>query len=119
MFLKLLQHTKENTCAGVSCNKVTGRYLATLLKEKTLIQVLSEEFCELFKAAVLQKTFNRLRLFYGKVFYQQNSEELSEKIKRMKTAGKKNNKTLLSVCHDTLKACVFRNNANLLRIYVL
>ena len=118
VFLKLLQYTKENTCAGVSFNKVTVHYLATLLKEKSLIKVFSEEFWEIFKTSVLQKTSNWLRLFYGKVFYQQNSEEPFEKRKRMETAGKKNNKTLFSVSHDTLKACAFRNNAIRLRIYL-
>ena len=46
-------------------NKVSGLYPATSLKEKTLIQVFSDEFCEIFKtpfhiilpatASVLQK----------------------------------------------------------------
>ena len=48
--------------------KVIDLYPAILLKEKDPIQVFSDEFCEIFKAPVLQNTSRRLRLFYGKIF---------------------------------------------------
>ena len=38
-------------------NKVTGLYIATLLKEKTQVQVFSDEFCEIFKNTFLRNTF--------------------------------------------------------------
>ena len=36
-------------------NKVTGLHTATLLKEKTLIQVFSDEFCKMLKTFFYRK----------------------------------------------------------------
>ena len=43
-------------------NKVTGAYPGALLKEKALIQVFFDEFCEIFKTAFLQDMSRRLLL---------------------------------------------------------
>ena len=60
-------------------NKVIGLYCATLLKEKTPIQVFSDEFCEILKTPFLENTSRQLLLFYGKIFCQKNNKEPSEK----------------------------------------
>ena len=49
--------------------------------------------CEILKTTFIQKTSRRLLLFYGKIFFQQNSKKHSEKRKRMETASEKNNGT--------------------------
>ena len=59
MFLKILQNSQGNTCAGVYFNKDAGLMAATLLKKNTLAQVLSCEFWEIFK-----KTSGRLLLWF-------------------------------------------------------
>ena len=51
-------------------NKVIGFYPATSLKERTPIQVFSDEFCEIHKTPFLRKTSRRLLLLYEKIFYQ-------------------------------------------------
>ena len=49
MFLQISQNSQENTCARVSFfNKVAGAAL-NFIKKETLAQVLSCEFCEIFK----------------------------------------------------------------------
>ena len=60
-------------------SKVIGLYPAISLKERTPTQVFSDEFCEILKTTFLQNTSRRLLLFYGKIFYQQNNKEPSEK----------------------------------------
>ena len=50
MFLEISQNSQENTCARVSFfNKVAGLRLAILLKNESLAQVFSCEFCEVSK----------------------------------------------------------------------
>ena len=49
-------------------NKVTDLYPATLLKEKTPIQVFSDEFCKIHEVPFLQNTSRRL-LLYENIFY--------------------------------------------------
>ena len=51
-------------------------------KERTPTQVFSGEFCEVLKRPFLHNTIRQLLLFYGKIFYQQNSKEPS--VKRQK-----------------------------------
>ena len=64
-FLKFFKIHRKTSVSVSPFNKVSGLYPATSLKEKTLIQVFSDEFCEIFKtpfhiilpatASVLQK----------------------------------------------------------------
>ena len=50
MFLKILHDSQENTCERVYfLIKVAGLKPATLLKNETVPQVLSSEFCKIFK----------------------------------------------------------------------
>ena len=53
--LKISQYSKENTCVRVSFNKVASFRPATSLK-KTPTQVLSCEYCEIFKKSFLYRT---------------------------------------------------------------
>ena len=55
VFLKILQISQENTCA--SCRLQACNFI----KKKTLAQMLSCEFCEIFKNTFLQNTSGRLR----------------------------------------------------------
>ena len=64
-------------------------YSATSRKERTPTQVFSGEFCEVFRIPFLQNTSRQLFLFYGKLFYQQNSKEPSEKRKKSKQLVRK------------------------------
>ena len=60
MFLKVLQNSQENTCAGAS-------YLINLqaaLKLETLAQLFSCEFCEIFKKIILKNSSVRLLLYF-------------------------------------------------------
>ena len=55
LFLKILQNSQKNTFVRVSFfNEVSGLRPATLLK-KTLAQVFSYEFCEIFKNTFFTK----------------------------------------------------------------
>ena len=65
-------------------NKVTGLYPATLLKENTPIQVLSDEFSEIFKTSFFNKT-SPGDCFCSTEKYFTNIKKPSE------TAGKKKN----------------------------
>ena len=49
-------------------NKLIGLYPTNLLKERTITQVFSDEFCEILKTPFLQNTSRRLLVFYGKIF---------------------------------------------------
>ena len=50
MFLKIFAKFKEkHLCQSLVFNKVAGLRPATLLKKKTLSQVFSCEFCEIYK----------------------------------------------------------------------
>ena len=51
VFLKISQNSQENACVSLFFNKVAGLRPATLWKKQTLAQVLSCEFCEIFKNA--------------------------------------------------------------------
>ena len=53
-FLKIY---KKATLLEYLFNKVTGVYPATSLKEKTPIQVFSDEFCKIHKIPFLQNIF--------------------------------------------------------------
>ena len=55
MFLKILQYSKEDTCIGVSFNKVASFRPATSLK-KTPTQMLYCKYCEIFKKSFLYRT---------------------------------------------------------------
>ena len=70
-------------------NKVAGLYTATSVKEITPTQVFCDEFCKILKTELLQATASVL----PKIFYLQNSKELSEESKQMETVCKKNNDT--------------------------
>ena len=48
VFSEISQNSHENTCAWV--------FFATLLKKETLAQVLSGEFCEIFKNSFFHRT---------------------------------------------------------------
>ena len=102
-------------------------YPAASLKEKTPTQVFSDEFCEILKTPFSQNLSRKLFMFYGKIFYQYNSKEPSEKRKKWKQLVRKTIYikfhilfkkffNLLSAFNDILKTRVFRNNAILLRI---
>ena len=56
-------------------NKIIGVYPATSLKERTPIQVFSDEFCEILKITSLQSTSRRLLLFCEKIFFPLNGKE--------------------------------------------
>ena len=49
VFLEISQDSQENTCRRVSFNKVAGLRSVTVLKEETMAQVFSCEFCEISK----------------------------------------------------------------------
>ena len=51
-----LKAHKKTQMSKSLINKVTGLHSATLLKEKTSIQVLSDEFCEIFKTFFFYST---------------------------------------------------------------
>ena len=112
--------------------------LKTLLKEKSPMQVFSDDFCKINKTPFLQYTSRRLLPFYGKYF---STKIVKRKRKKMETACKETTTyaekklkhylhqvfisiysfknffiTNFSASHDTLKAQVFRNNAIPLRI---
>ena len=55
VFLKISQYSQDKTCPRVFFIKVAGLRSATLLKE-TLAQVLSYEFCYIFKNTFFYKT---------------------------------------------------------------
>ena len=48
VFLKVLQYTQENTCAGISF-KQSCRSAAHSIKKETLVQICLCEFCKVFK----------------------------------------------------------------------
>ena len=93
-------------------NKATGHYPATSLKERTPTQVFSDEFCEILKTTFLPNTSRRLLLFYGKIFYQENRKEPSEKRKKMETGCKKNNDT-----RRTKAESLFTSSINILFLF--
>ena len=68
-------------------NKVTGQYLAILLKENTPIQVFYDEFCKKFKIPVLPNTPKRILLH--KNILPINQKKLSEKAKKLKLIVRK------------------------------
>ena len=70
-------------------NKIRNLYPASLLKENTPMQVLSDEFCEIFKTPVLKNSSRWLLLFYRQIFYQWNSKKPSEKRKKQQHTHKK------------------------------
>ena len=55
MFLKFLQNSLENICARISFFNKVADSAATLLKKEALTQVLSFEFCDVFKKTFLKK----------------------------------------------------------------
>ena len=59
-----VKHTGKTPVPESLFNKVTDLYLTTFLKEKTPIQLFSDEFCERYKTSFLQNTSSQLLLFY-------------------------------------------------------
>ena len=62
MFLEISQDSQENTCASFFCNKVAGLRPAISVKNETLAQVFSCEFCAFLGTPFLQNTSGRLLL---------------------------------------------------------
>ena len=56
LFLKISQYSQESTYARASFDKVAGLRPGTLFKKKTLAQVFSCEFCEIFKTTFYYRT---------------------------------------------------------------
>ena len=70
MFFFFFKIHKKTYVSDSLLNKIIGVYPATSLKERTPMQVFSDEFCEILKTSFLRKTSRRLLLFYEKIFYQ-------------------------------------------------
>ena len=119
-------------------NKVTGLYPVTLLKEKSPIQVFSDEFCMIYRTSFLQNTSNCFcsaeKYFSTKIVKSplEKEKKLEKLVRKTTTHAEKKLKhsqiillfknffiTLFPASHDILKAQVFRNNAISLRIYLL
>ena len=62
VFLKLFQNFQENNCARVPLLMQLQVEACNFIKNDTLTQVLSCEFCEILKNTVLQNTSGRLLL---------------------------------------------------------
>ena len=56
MFYKEVILKIQRKAPVMEFNIVTGLYPATLLKEKTPMQVFSDEYCEIFRTVSLQNT---------------------------------------------------------------
>ena len=62
VFLKILQNSQENTCTGISYNKVAGLQVATLLKKRFWQRFLPEK-----SAKLLENSEENLRTAASKV----------------------------------------------------
>ena len=56
VFLKFLQNSRENTCAGVSFLKSYRPEACNFFKKETLAQVFSGEFCEISMNTFFRRT---------------------------------------------------------------
>ena len=74
-------------------NKIRNLYPASLLKENTPMQVLSDEFCEIFKAPVLKNSSSDCFCSTDKYFTSETVKNPLKKEKNKKTFGKKHNNT--------------------------
>ena len=68
MFFFFFKIHKKTYVSDSLLNKIIGVYPATSLKERTPMQVFSDEFCEILKITSLQSTSRRLLLFSEKIF---------------------------------------------------
>ena len=62
MFLEISQNSQENTCAGVSLNKVAGLRPATLLRKRLWRRSFAVNFVKFLRRPFLQNTFGWLLL---------------------------------------------------------
>ena len=73
----------QNTSGGLLL------YPTTSLKETTPTQMFSDEFYQVLQTRFLQNPSRQLFLFYGKIFYQYNSKEPSQKRKTLQQLVRK------------------------------
>ena len=67
MFLKISQNSQENTCVGVSFDKVADLRPATLLKKKLQHSCFPVNFVKFLGKPLLQNASGQLLLIGGKV----------------------------------------------------
>ena len=95
-------------------NKVRGLYPVTLLKQKILIHVISEDFFEILKIHFLQNTYGQLLLVGNKA-----KERISKRMFQENKARQNFRKTnisypLIHVCVSGGKKCLFFGNFGVL-----
>ena len=134
MFADVCKIYRKTSVSESFFNRVADLYPPTFLKEKTPMQVYSDEFREIFMTPFSRNTSRQLLLFYGVIFTNKIKRALWKKDKESKllvrkttTHAKKLTYCLhqvyisfyyssislffFSATHDTSKARVFRTNA--------
>ena len=70
VFRNFAKFTGKHQCQSLYFDKVAGMRTATLLKDKTVAQVFSCEFCEIFKSTFLAENLRWLLLKISEKWYE-------------------------------------------------